>query len=87
MSWPSGCRGPGQNALGHRITSATLFPYYSSQTSFRTGLFYLSQRSGLVGPDLPHVQLVPLLETIEDLEEALEVMTTYLRLQALFRNG
>ena len=68
-----------QNRLGHRIIKRHIISHTTSVSDLLE-LALLFKEVGLVGPDFAHVQLVPLFETIEDLEEALEVMTTYLRL-------
>ena len=68
-----------QNRLGHRIIKRHIISHTTSVSDLLE-LALLFKEVGLVGPDFAHVQLVPLIETIEDLEEALEVMTTYLRL-------
>ena len=68
-----------QNRLGHRIIKRHIISHTTSVSDLLE-LALLFKEVGLVGPNFAHVQLVPLFETIEDLEEALEVMTTYLRL-------
>ena len=68
-----------QNRLGHRIIKRHIISHTTSVSDLLE-LALLFKEVGLIGPDWAHVQLVPLFETIEDLEEALEVMTTYLRL-------
>lgn len=68
-----------QKRLGHRIIKRHIISHTTSVSDLLE-LALLFKEVGLVGPDFAHVQLVPLFETIEDLEEALEVMTTYLRL-------
>lgn len=68
-----------QNRLGHRIIKRHIISHTTSVSDLLE-LALLFKEVGLVGSDFAHVQLVPLFETIEDLEEALEVMTTYLRL-------
>lgn len=68
-----------QNRLGHRTIKRHIVSHTTSVSDLLE-LALLFKEVGLVGPDFAHVQLVPLFETIEDLEEALEVMTTYLRL-------
>ena len=68
-----------QNRLGQRIIKRHIISHTTSVSDLLE-LALLFKEVGLVGPDFAHVQLVPLFETIEDLEEALEVMTTYLRL-------
>ena len=66
-----------QNRLGHRIIKRHIISHTTSVSDLLE-LALLFKEVGLIGPDWAHVQLVPLFETIEDLEEALEVMTTYL---------
>lgn len=68
-----------QNRLGHRIIKRHIISHTTSVSDLLE-LALLFKEVGLVGPDFAHVQLVPLFETIEDLEESLGVMTTYLRL-------
>ena len=68
-----------QNRLGHRIIKRHIISHTTSVSDLLE-LALLFKEVGLIGPDWARVQLVPLFETIEDLEEALEVMTTYLRL-------
>lgn len=68
-----------QKRLGQRIIKRHIISHTTSVSDLLE-LALLFKEVGLVGPDFAHVQLVPLFETIEDLEEALEVMTTYLRL-------
>ena len=68
-----------QNRLGHRIIKRHIISHTTSVSDLLE-LALIFKEVGLIGPDWAHVQLVPLFETIEDLEEALEVMTTYLRL-------
>lgn len=68
-----------QNRLGHRIIKRHIISHTTSVSDLLE-LALLFKEVGMVGSDFAHVQLVPLFETIEDLEEALEVMTTYLRL-------
>lgn len=68
-----------QKRLGQRIIKRHIISHTTSVSDLLE-LALLFKEVGLVGPDFAHVQLVPLFETIEDLEESLGVMTTYLRL-------